>query len=188
MHNMQIRGPGPALDCRDGGYGILTREAEISPGSLNAETRELDVIASVGAPVRRYDWERGVYFMEELEMTPQAVDLTRVTNRVCPLVYGHNWHGSGSQQLGLVETAEIKSGQLIERVRFGVDVNPFIEEKWKLVEQRLLNGLSVGYRVYEYKLIRAKDEYSLDRYIATKWEQIELSFLLVPADVEAVRI
>ena len=61
-----------------GGRG--TRNLAITPASYDSSSRSVEAVLSVGAPVRRY------YFTEELEISEQAIDLSRVTAGVCPLL------------------------------------------------------------------------------------------------------
>lgn len=161
---------------------LLTRTMVISPASVNDDTREVEVVAATGAGVRRYDWERGVFFLEQLEISPEAVDMTRIQNGVCPALYNHNRYDG---HLGAVTNARVEAKALIATLRLGVDVSEFIDQAWKLISQGLLRGVSVGYRVMEYRRIAAKNEQSLDIYIATKWEILEISFVTIPADSAA---
>jgi phage head maturation protease len=178
--------PGANMFWRDGdSEPVLTRSFSFDPASLNEDTREIDVIASTGALVRRYDWDRRVWFDEELRMTPDAHDFTRIENGVCPALFNHDrWSG----QIGIVRSGEMKGGQMRQRIQVARDVNDFIEEKWKLIQQGMLNAVSIGYRVTEYALHRAAKEGEVDRYEAVKWSTLEASLVLIPADAGAHRV
>jgi len=163
---------------RQADLAVQRRASEV--GTYNADTRTVELTAATGVRVRRYDWDIG-YYWEELAMTPDAVDLSRVEAGQCPLLDSHSrW--SIEDQLGIVESARLESSQLITPVRFSEG------EKAKTAEanvaNRTLTGVSIGYRILELSLIE-KDAQGVPVYRATKWALMEVSLTPVPADPAA---
>jgi hypothetical protein len=74
------RDPSPDPDERRqpqvGGRG--SRALSLEPNSYDASARTVEAVLSAGTAVKRY------YFTEELEISEQAIDLSRVTGGVCP--------------------------------------------------------------------------------------------------------
>ncbi len=170
---------------RDGDEPVSVRSAEIAAGGPNLETREVDLTASVGADVVRYDWERGRYFIERLRMTPDAWDLSRVEKRVCPSLHNHNrWSG----QIGIVSSVNIAPGKMSARVQFAKDAGDFIENVWQLVRQKMLNGVSVGYTIQEYVFHPPETPDALPVYEAVAMTLQEISFAPVPADADCFQL
>lgn len=62
---------------------ILTRYATVAPSSFDAETRSVSCVISSGAPVTRF------YGTEVLEISRAAIDTSRVTLGLCPLLDSH---------------------------------------------------------------------------------------------------
>jgi hypothetical protein len=132
-------------------------------------------------PVLRHTWE-GAYW-EILDISEQAVDLTRVLNGVCPVLSNHcRWSIPGSH-LGLIETGRIEGQELIVTGRF--DSGPMGSDMARRVNgERTLRAVSIGYEpleaVAEDRLV---DGYPVVRI--TRWVLQEVSFVLVPADPTA---
>lgn len=132
-------------------------------------------------PVLRHTWE-GAYW-EILEISPQAVDLTRVVNGVCPCLSNHSRWSIPESHLGLIETGRIEGQELIVTGRF--DSGPMGSDMARRVNgDRTLRAVSIGYEpleaVAEDKLV---DGYPVVRI--TRWVLQEVSFVLVPADPTA---
>src|SRR5438445_80141 len=60
------------------------RFAAFAPNSYNADAHTVEAALSAGSPVRRF------YFTEELEISAAAIDLTRATAGLVPLLDAHN--------------------------------------------------------------------------------------------------
>jgi len=56
--------------------GLLTRRASLKPQTVNVDERNVEIVWSTGAPVRRRDMA-GQY-IERLSLAPDAVDLSRL--------------------------------------------------------------------------------------------------------------
>ncbi len=157
-----------------GGRG--TRSLSLSPDSYNAEARTVEAVLSAGTAVRRW------YFTEELEISEEAIELSRVTGGVCPLLDTHNQYQLDGV-IGRVLSARIENGQLIGVLQFAdTPAGRDIEAR---VASGELRAISIGYRVTRWQ-ITATDENDHETWRAVAWELLEASLVPVPADPNAV--
>lgn len=163
----------------------LPMQVRLAPiEGVNAETRTASLVWSAGGRVKRYDWERGQYYMEELSLDPKHVRLGRLQNGA-PLLDTHNrW--SLSDVIGVVEpgSASVDGKRGVANVRFSKreEVDPIFRD----VQDKILVNVSVGYAVYRIEQLPA-DERSegLMIYRAIDWEPMELSLVPIGADMGA---
>lgn len=158
---------------------MQTREAPIAPGSINVEQRTVELVWTSGAKVRRYDWWEGRTYDEELVVSPEACDLTRL-NGGAPLLDTH-FRYSLAGQIGVVERAWLdgKEGRAIVRFSPREEVEPI----WNDVRAGIIRNVSVGYEVRKYEV--TKEEGKPDLYRATDWQPHEVSLVPVGADMGA---
>lgn len=160
---------------------VGVRVARIMSDSVNEESREVDVVWTTGAIVRRSDWYEGDY-NEELSLDEGACDLTRF-NAGAPVLDSHNSYELESVLGSIVDgTALIANGEGRARVRF-VTGDAEVDAIWNKVKQKAIRSVSVGYIIHEIQEIRQDGQIPTMR--ATKWEPIELSFVACPADAGA---
>jgi HK97 family phage prohead protease len=170
----------PALDPEErrqpqsGGRG--QRDLAITPSSYNAEARTVEAILSSGAAVRRY------YFTEELEISDDAIDLSRVTAGVCSLLDTHQQY-SLENKIGMIVSARVENGQLIGVFSFAD--TPKAREIEARVAAGEVRAISVGYRVTRWQISQT-DDTGHETWRAVAWELLEASFVSVPADPNAV--
>src|SRR4030095_4789990 len=86
----------------------LTLRASVTPDSIDAEARTVDVIFATGAAVPRYDWRTDTQYQETLSLKPDNVRLRRLNNSA-PLLDSHSVHGL-SAMLGVVVPGSAKVG------------------------------------------------------------------------------
>lgn len=148
-----------------------------TPDSYSADSRTVEAVLSAGSAVRRY------YFTEELEISPEAVDLTRAATGMVPLLDSHNQYEAAAV-LGTVSNVRIENGQLLGTLKFGeTDRAKDVEG---MVARGELKGISIGYRVNTWTIATIEDDHETWR--ATRWELLEVSLVSVPADaIAAVR-
>lgn len=149
--------------------------ARLAPTSYDSTTRTVSAVFSTGARVRRWG------ILEELAMTPEAIDLSRVASNAVRLLDSHNAY-SIDQVLGAITSARIEGGQLVGNIRFADSEAGRRAEA--LVAAGDLTGLSVGYRVTSWTLTGMEDEVEIWR--ADRWELLEVSLVAVPADPAAM--
>ena len=165
---------------------IETRFIATAPTSFDAETRSVSCIISTGAPVVRF------YGTEILEISRAAIDTTRVSCGLCPLLDSHQ-AGTINAALGKVTETWIKSGALWGRLQF--NETPQGNLALGMVARGELNGISCGYKVNRWRvenegeIIDQANTYWSDgdnfTYIAERWELLECSFVNIAADVGA---
>ena len=101
-------------------------------------------------------------------------------------------HGSDSR-IGRMPVGLIKSVTLDEEAHKGravIEFDPDDEDALKIrskLQKKMLNGISVGYRVTEWQVLREGEKSADGRfagpcYLATKWEPLEISVVATPAD------
>ncbi len=157
-----------------GGRGA--RSLALTPESYDPAARTVRAVLSAGSPVRRY------YFTEELEISAEAVDLSRVTAGICPLLDTHNQY-TVDAQLGRITDVTIEGGELIGTLHFNdTDAGRAVEARVAAGE---LRAISIGYRVTRWQ-ITATDDTDHETWRAVAWELLEASLVPVPADPNAV--
>jgi len=130
-------------------------------------TRDMS-FSSEATVVRR--WFGG----EQLDHSPGAVRMAFMKSGRAPLLLNHDVR----QQVGVVAAAEISKKRGIATARFGRTA--IAEDALANVDDGILVNTSVGYRVYEMKLVRSSD--SGDDYMVTDWEPYEATLCAIPAD------
>lgn len=162
--------------------GLQTREAPIT--TVDTAKRTASLIWSTGAKVRRYDWQRDRYYMEELSLASEHVRMGRLSSGSAPLLNNHSaWRGL-EDVIGVVDTASLSPSATAE-VRFSSrdDVAPIVRD----VADKIIRNVSVGYIVHRYDML-PPDVASPNgdwTYRAVDWEPYELSLVTIPADAGA---
>jgi HK97 family phage prohead protease len=152
---------------------MQTRAGSFTPATINEEKRTVDVVWTTGAAVRRLG------YIEELEVSLEAVNLSRLQNGA-PVLDSHNsWDTGGI--VGTVERAHIEGGKGVATLRF-LKGDPAADRVWNMVQQGVLRAISVGYSVQ--KFIESRID-GVRRLRATLWTPMELSVVPVPADAGA---
>ncbi len=161
---------------------LQTREAPIT--TVDAEKRTASLVWSTGAKVRRFDWQRERYYMEELSLNPQHVRMGRLESGSAPLLNNHSsWRGL-EDVIGVVDAARVFPSATAD-VRFSSrdEVASIVRD----VADKIIRNVSVGYVVHRYDMIppdatRAESDWI---YRAVDWEPYELSLVTIPADAGA---
>lgn len=151
--------------------------ARFAPTSFDADARTVEVVWSTGANVARRD--RQGDFIEQLDMSPDAVDLSRLAAGA-PVLNSHNAYDLESV-LGVVERAWLEGGEGRALVRFSAraDVAPILAD----IRDGILRNISVGYDVMEWADAKASDGKRIKR--AVRWQPAEISLVPIPADASA---
>lgn len=148
-------------------------------GTVNDETRTVELIFTTGADVVRFDWMSGKRYIERLSIDPKHVRLDRL-NAGAPLLNAHSaW--SLADQIGVVEpgSASMQGKQGRANVRFSkrADVEPFYQD----VRDKIIRNVSVGYRVHKFEETTNGKE-GLPVRLAIDWEPYEISMVPMGAD------
>jgi len=156
--------------------GRGTRALSVAPESYDSAARTVEAVLSAGSPVQRY------YFTEELEISAEAIDLTRVQSGICPLLDTHNQYEVDAV-LGRILSVRIDNAQLIGVIQFADS------DRGREIEARVLAGdlraISIGYHVTRWQMVEVNDTDN-ETWRAVAWELLEASLVPVPADPNAV--
>lgn len=149
--------------------------------SYKAETRTAELVWSTGARVRRFDWWEGEPFFEELEVSEEAVDLTRL-NGGASVLNTHNDRDL-SMIVGVTERAWIDGKEGIASVRFSrrADVEPIVQD----VADGIIRHVSVGYFITQIEQRGFDKETGYKIMVVTRWQPFEISLVAVGADAKA---
>jgi hypothetical protein len=140
-----------------------------------------ELVFTTGAPVLRYDWSNGRYYMEELVVEEGAIRLDRLTNGA-PLLNSHDsWDLEAV--LGVVDSPAIADGAGTCGVTFSrrESVEGYVQD----VADRVIRNVSVGYVRHAMEMIAPSEEAGVWRYRVTDWEPYEVSLVPIPADAGA---
>jgi hypothetical protein len=155
----------------------LSLRAAFAPETYNADKRTVEMTWTTGAAVKRYDWDRDRYYLEQLNVSTDSIDFTRLNNGA-PLLANHDAYSLNSV-IGVVENAWVDNGHGKATVRFSErdDVKPILQD----VQDGILRNISVGYRVDQYDITESTHN-QLPVYTATRWTPMEISLVTIPAD------
>lgn len=167
---------------------VETRLFDLTPSTYDAKTRTVQAILSKGSPVQRF------YGTEKLQITSTAVDLNRIYTAGVPLLDSHKQDGINNA-LGRATSAWIDGGALMGAITF--NETPEARKAEGMVERGEITGISIGYRVADWKITDADGDvvdpeidqhrWSDDKltFTAIRWELLEISLCSVPADAAA---
>lgn len=156
-------------------------QARLLPTTFDAAERTIQVVWTIGARVRRYDWWEERYYDEELLVDDTAVDMTRLNSGGCPVLDSHRTYSGLGAQMGVVERAWIENGEghAVLRLSAREDLAGIVAD----IQAGIIRNISVGYSVQRYEVTTETGEVPLYRAVA--WTPHELSFVTVPADPAA---
>lgn len=148
------------------------RFAGFAANSYNADAHSVDAVLSAGSAVRRF------LFTEELEVSAEAVDLSRASAGLVPLLDSHD-QSQADAVIGSVANVRISNGQLLGTLTFGQTDRAHQVEG--MVARGELRGVSIGYQVSTWE-IQTTDQSGNETWRATRWQLLEVSLVAVPAD------
>lgn len=165
---------------------LITRDARVTPATIDTAARTFDVVWTTGARVRRYSWARDEEFDEELAVEPSAIRTERL-NSGAPFLDSHRSSGLSSI-LGVVVEGSIRieggKGHATIRLSDRAEVDPI----WRDIQGGIIRNVSVGYQVHRFERI-AKDDRTdggtRALYRAVDWEPHEISAVAIGADPAA---
>ena len=163
---------------------MMCRELPVLPETVDAEAREVDVIFTTGARVERHNYRDGRY-IEELVVTPEAVDLSRLNNGAAVLNAHYAYDIVDVIASVVPGSAKIENGQGVCRIRFvEAGVDPASDAIWAKVKGGILRNISVGYRVITVEESQVGENIPVHR--VTRWQPMEISLVPIGADDGAV--
>jgi len=162
--------------------GNLHRRALIESSSINKEARTVDVVFVTENKIRMYNWNIGEFY-EILSCDPLHVRKERLDAGV-PVLDNHDrWSGTEGV-LGVQDAYKFESTEGRATLRFSKSEDG--ERVWQDIQDGILKGISVGYRVFKYEDLnpfRRDDE--APEYKAIDWEVMEISVAPVQLDAGA---
>lgn len=165
-HQLELRKQQPGKSALNG---------EWRPSSVDLEARTAEVVFSAGADVLRVDPWSGRSFVERLEISDQAVDLSRLRSGA-PMLDSHNF-GSVRATIGVVDDAWISGNVAIARVRFSERADDIFRD----VAAGVIRNCSTGYQQNSVEK-QERGEGLPDLHTVTRWTPFEISMVAIPAD------
>jgi len=157
----------------------VTRAAA-SEGDL-APAARFELVFTTGAPVRRYDWANGRYYIEQLEVSAEAINTDRL-ERGAPLLNSHSaW--TLEDQIGVCDQPSISNGEGIVQSQLSrrESVRGIVQD----LEDRVIRNVSVGYVRDAIEMVAPTEASGMWVYRVTRWTPMEVSLTPIPADMDS---
>lgn len=157
--------------------------AKLAPESYDEASGTIGLIVYTGAVVDRYDGWTGEQYTMALDVSPEAIDLTRLDAGTAPLLDGHSDMDSDDVLGALVAgSADMSGGEL--RVRAKLSVDPDKSGKIADIKAGVLRAVSVGAAILSSETTAAAKGKS--RHVqVTRWRLDEASIVPIGADPAA---
>ena len=157
----------------------FTRAEDTAAGAAPAARFEL--VFTTGAPVRRYDWQNGRYFIEQLEVSADAINMDRL-ERGAPLLDSHSSYRL-EDQVGVVDQPTIENGVGVCQAQLSrrESVRGVVQD----MEDRVIRNVSVGYVRDAIEMVAPSEDTGMWVYRVTRWTPMEVSLVPIPADMDS---
>lgn len=164
----------------------MNRAAELVPTTYNEADNTIEVVWTTGASVRRYDYWNETYYDEALEVSTDAVDMSRFDAGTVQVLDGHRVYGGVSAILGIAVSASIVNGEGRATLRLSTreEMAGIVSD----IKAGIIRAISFGYSVKKYHITPAQqrdDGGTIPLYTAVAWQPNEISFVTVGADADA---
>ena len=156
------------------------RAVEPAAGA-SAPAARFELVFATGAPVRRYDWGNDRYYLEQLQVTSEAVNLARL-ERGAPLCNSHNaW--SLEDQIGVCDQPVISAGQGTVQAQLSRrdSVRGIVQD----LQDGVIRNVSVGYAREAIEMVAPAEDSGMWVYNVTRWTPMEVSLVPIPADMDS---
>jgi len=166
----------------------LPMQTRLAPiGEVNVDARTIDVVWTTGATVRRVRWEgwdTAIPFDEELLVSNEAIDFTRL-QAGAPVLDSHCTYSTDAIR-AVVDRAWLANGQGLATFRFpSAGVRKESDELFELAREKIVRNVSVGYFINRVRVVEPATRADVERRIIERWTPYEISFVTVPADAGA---
>lgn len=156
---------------------LMQQREMIIDSAINEEQRTVTLSFASEAPVSRW------YGNEILQIDESSVDMQRVDNGLCCLLFNHN----SNKVIGKVLRTWIEDSKAKAEVQFDEDTES--DAIFNKVKNGTLRGVSVGYVVNNWEEVQANSvstngKFAGPAYVAVRWSVYEISIVSVPADGE----
>ncbi|MDP3651054.1 MAG: Mu-like prophage major head subunit gpT family protein [Rhodoferax sp.] len=154
--------------------------ADTSAGDT-APAARFELVFTTGAPVRRYDWQNGRYYIEQLEVSAEAINTERLV-RGAPLLNSHSAY-SLEDQIGVCDQPTISKGEGVVQSQLSrrESVRGIVQD----LEDRVIRNVSVGYVRDAIEMIAPAELTGMWTYRVTRWTPMEVSLTPIPADMDS---
>lgn len=139
---------------------------------VNEEERGVTFACASDAPYLRYG-EGGKPYFEVLEISEEAVDLTRL-NGGASVLFNHDF----DRLLGCVDQAFVAGNKIFVRVRFSRN-SPEADRIFRDIIDGVVKNVSIGYQILHFE--KKKQDGVVTRHV-DRWMPYEVSVVSVPAD------
>ncbi len=176
--------PTQQRDVRD--LPVQVRAATLEPATFNEADNTVEIVWTQGATVRRFDYWEGKPYDEALDVTPEAVDMTRFDAGTVQVIDNHRLYGGVNAILGIAERGWIANGE--GRATIRLSQRPEVAGIVADIRAGVIRAISFGYSVQQYAITpgaQRTDGGTVDLYRAVRWTPQEISFVTVPADAGA---
>lgn len=158
----------------------FTRADPAEGEATAAPAARFELVFAAGAPVRRYDWNNGRYYLEQLEVTPEAINLDRL-ERGAPLLNSHYAY-SLEDQIGVCDQPIVAAG--VGTVQTQLSRRDSVRGIVQDLEDRVIRNVSVGYARDAIEMVAPSNEAGMWIYRITRWTPMEVSLVAIPADMD----
>lgn len=148
------------------------RVLNFSPESFDESGMTIECVYATETSV-----DRGA-FLEELVISPEAIDSVRLESGSVPLIWNHEWEAP--RIVGRVVSHRIDNGQAIAVIK--LSKSSYSQGTVQDIRDGIIKSVSVGYDVLDYETIDANSASSKPIRKVTRWMPFEVSIVGIPAD------
>lgn len=154
---------------------VLERQAFVDPLSIDLEKRTLQV-----AFASDIELDRG-YYIEQLVISPKAMDLGRIDAQQCGLLYNHD--RNDVRGVVIPRSVSFDNGVARATLRFRKGAEELLRD---IAEGSHPLGVSCFYKPWAAQTTKKADGREFVRF--TRYEIMEISIAVIPADYERVGV
>lgn len=165
---------------------LQLRGAQLVPATYRESDNSIEVVWTTGFRRRAYDGYNDQVYEEELDVSPEAVNMERFEAGTVQAIDNHDRYSGVSAILGIAFDGRIADGEGRARIAFSTD--PAKAGVVGDIRAGVIRAMSFGYSVEKYEITRAQDRtdgVNLPLYRAVRWTPMELTFCAVGADPNA---
>lgn len=165
---------------------LQLRAAQLAPATYRESDNSIEVVWTTGFRRRAYDWYNDQVFEEELDVSPEAVNMARFAAGTLQVIDSHRTYGGVESILGIAIEGSVANGE--GRARIALSTDPAKAGVVGDIRAGVIRAMSFGYSVEKYEITRAQDRtdgVNLPLYRAVRWTPMELTFCAVGADPNA---
>ena len=176
VRNVRRAAPDPSPDAT-----AQRADAPAADPAALAPAARFEIVFSTGAPVKRWDYANGRYYLEQLEVSDTAINLSRL-QRGAPLLNTH-YAWDLEAQLGVCDQPEIRDGQGICQTQLSRrdSVKGVVQD----LEDGVIRNVSVGYARDAIEMLAPGEDNDMWVYRVTRWTPMEVSLVPIPADMDS---